>query len=264
MKPIDPVALEILDYFEVVTCPMDLSTIRVSAMQTKLTSDSYTDPYELCYDFDLLVENVRLYFTDPTDPIRSKAEHLKELFNRQWRLFLDKPEPEQRAPRKVAKVAKVVKVDLTEKERLSSFLRKVKASTAFEYLQTEELISLTVDDLETAEVKSKLQSCVIDRLHSIPSIHANTVKAIWEDAQRKRQVTTALSDQLDFDAMIGWTPDKLTEDEPKEEPPSPQAPIEPPKPIGLSVDEYIRASQVALVDSARKASYRELLILMFY
>jgi hypothetical protein len=262
MKPIDPIALEILDYFAVVTCPMDLSTIRVSPTQSKLTTDSYTDPYELCNDFDLLVENVRLYFTDPTDPLRCKAEHLKELFDKQWRLFLDKPEPEQRTPRKIAKEAKAVKVDLTEKERLSSFLRKVKASAAYEYLQTDELSRLTVDDLETAQVKSILQSCVIDQLPSIPSTHASTVEAWWEESQQKRQVTTVLNDQLDFDAMIGWTPDMLIEEEPNEEPAIPPTPKK--KPSKLSVDQYIRASQVALVDSARKASYRELLILMFY
>mmetsp|Transcript_19173 Transcript_19173/g.35016 ORF Transcript_19173/g.35016 Transcript_19173/m.35016 type:complete len:149 (-) Transcript_19173:624-1070(-) len=65
MKPIDPVALEIEDYFEVVTKPIDLGTIR-----KKLISDGYSDPYELFSDFDLLIENVRVYFTDLDDPMR--------------------------------------------------------------------------------------------------------------------------------------------------------------------------------------------------
>jgi len=255
MKPIDPVALEIEDYFEVVTKPIDLGTIR-----KKLISDGYSDPYELFSDFDLLIENVRVYFTDLDDPMRCKAEHLQELFNKQWKNFIDKPAPEEAKPRKRIKV---VEEDLTEKDRLITFFKKVKASTAYEYLQNEDLEAIDLEPLQPPEIREKLQDLVLNRIHSIPSIHCNTVNSLWTEAQRKRPAAQ-LNEHLDFDALTGWTPNKIEEELEIPPPTPPPSPPKPSKPAGLSVKEYIRATQVAFVEASAKVSYRELLVLMFY
>lgn len=54
--PVDPQALGIPDYFEIVKKPMDLSTIR-----NKLMSGKYTDPWEYVDDVWLMFDNAWLY-----------------------------------------------------------------------------------------------------------------------------------------------------------------------------------------------------------
>lgn len=224
-----------------------------------MLKDIYTNPYELCADFDRLIENAMIYFTEPDDPVRVKAQLLRDQFNQQWKMFLDKPEPEV----KPKKRAKVVEEDLNEKERFCTFLKKVKASTAYEYLQRTELDCLDLEALSVPEAKAKLNALILEKLDVIPSIHSNTVKALWSDAQRKCQAPQ-LSDHLDFDALTGWTPQKHEEEDLQDLPTSPFTPEKPPKPMGLSIGEYIRATQLEFVENSTKTDFRKLLLLMFY
>lgn len=54
--PVDPVALQIPDYFDVVKEPMDLSTIK-----EKLNNGDYKDPWEFVDDVWLMFNNAWLY-----------------------------------------------------------------------------------------------------------------------------------------------------------------------------------------------------------
>ncbi|GMR41265.1 hypothetical protein PMAYCL1PPCAC_11460, partial [Pristionchus mayeri] len=54
--PVDPLALHIPDYFDIVKQPMDLSTI-----ENKFRSGRYTNPWQLCDDMWLMFENAWLY-----------------------------------------------------------------------------------------------------------------------------------------------------------------------------------------------------------
>lgn len=59
--PVDPVALDIPDYFDIVKKPMDLSTIK-----SKLDNGSYTDPWHYVDDVWLMFENAWLYNQEGT------------------------------------------------------------------------------------------------------------------------------------------------------------------------------------------------------
>jgi len=54
--PVDPVMLQIPDYFEIIKKPMDLSTI-----QTRLEEGYYSDPWDVCDDVRLMWKNAWLY-----------------------------------------------------------------------------------------------------------------------------------------------------------------------------------------------------------
>jgi E1A/CREB-binding protein len=55
-QPVDPQALGIPDYFDIVKQPMDLSTIR-----QKLNNGQYTDPWQYVDDVWLMFDNAWLY-----------------------------------------------------------------------------------------------------------------------------------------------------------------------------------------------------------
>lgn len=56
LEPVDPVALKVPNYFDVVKKPMDLSTI-----ETKLTTGQYSDPWEYVDDVWLMFNNAWLF-----------------------------------------------------------------------------------------------------------------------------------------------------------------------------------------------------------
>lgn len=55
-QPVDPVALNILDYPSIIKHPMDIST-----MQSKLVNGDYKNPLEFCDDAWLMFNNAWLY-----------------------------------------------------------------------------------------------------------------------------------------------------------------------------------------------------------
>ena len=55
-QPVDPTALGIPDYFDIVKTPMDLSTIKMN-----LNSGKYSDPWEYVDDVWLMFDNAWLY-----------------------------------------------------------------------------------------------------------------------------------------------------------------------------------------------------------
>lgn len=59
--PVDPQALCIPDYFDRISKPMDLSTIK-----RKLDIGQYTDPWEYVNDIWLMFDNAWLYNKKPT------------------------------------------------------------------------------------------------------------------------------------------------------------------------------------------------------
>ena len=54
--PVDPVALNCPDYFDIIKQPMDLSTI-----ENKLKNGLYTEPREYCEDMRLMFRNAFTY-----------------------------------------------------------------------------------------------------------------------------------------------------------------------------------------------------------
>ncbi|GMR41266.1 hypothetical protein PMAYCL1PPCAC_11461, partial [Pristionchus mayeri] len=72
--PVDPLALNIPDYLDIVQHPMDLST-----MNEKLRSGRYRNPWQFCDDMWLMFENAWLY-NRKTSKVYNYTTQLSELF----------------------------------------------------------------------------------------------------------------------------------------------------------------------------------------
>jgi bromodomain-containing factor 1 len=78
LVPVDPVALNIPNYHQVIKHPMDLSTMR-----QKLKVGEYAKASEFKKDFDLIVANC-LTFNPPGNPVRQLGAQLQKDFDALW------------------------------------------------------------------------------------------------------------------------------------------------------------------------------------
>lgn len=84
LQPVDPVALNVPNYFEVVKEPMDFSTI-----QTKLANNQYENGDEFHYDVKLVFKNCYL-FNPAGNDVHSMGQRLEQIFDKKW---ANKPVP---------------------------------------------------------------------------------------------------------------------------------------------------------------------------
>eukprot|EP01118_Nematostelium_gracile_P016165 TRINITY_DN6634_c0_g1_i1.p1 TRINITY_DN6634_c0_g1~~TRINITY_DN6634_c0_g1_i1.p1 ORF type:complete len:158 (-),score=27.89 TRINITY_DN6634_c0_g1_i1:234-707(-) len=77
-EPVDPVALNIPDYFDVIKNPMDFSTI-----QNKMEAGMYSNIEEFAEDARLTFENALLY-NQPKSEIGTMTKTLLELFEKEY------------------------------------------------------------------------------------------------------------------------------------------------------------------------------------
>jgi bromodomain-containing factor 1 len=78
MVPVDPVALNIPNYFTIIKKPMDVSTVA-----KKLDEGNYTTAGEFEKDFRQIVANC-LRFNPPGNPVHLMGKQFEELFDSQW------------------------------------------------------------------------------------------------------------------------------------------------------------------------------------
>nr|POE46861.1 bromodomain-containing factor 1 [Quercus suber] len=78
LAPVDPVALNIPHYRNIIKFPMDLST-----MAQKLKQGQYTKASEFKKDFDLMIDNC-LLFNNPPNPVRDLAIAMRREFSGLW------------------------------------------------------------------------------------------------------------------------------------------------------------------------------------
>ncbi|KAF8420027.1 Bromodomain-containing protein [Tirmania nivea] len=77
-NPVDPVALNIPDYFRIIKKPMDLST-----MQNKLKTNQYDNANEFEADMRLMLSNC--YKFNPTGTaVHAMGKKVEEVFNKKW------------------------------------------------------------------------------------------------------------------------------------------------------------------------------------
>lgn len=79
LMPVDPVALNIPHYRQIIKNPMDLGT-----MTQKLKQGQYGKANELKKDFDLMIENC-LHFNPHGNPVRDLGIQLRREFERLWK-----------------------------------------------------------------------------------------------------------------------------------------------------------------------------------
>ncbi|XP_050232751.1 transcription factor GTE12 [Mercurialis annua] len=82
--PVDPVKLEIPDYFDIITNPMDLGTIKF-----KLDHNQYFATDEFAADVRLTFSNAMLY-NPPSNKVHTVAVKLKEVFEKRWKALEEK------------------------------------------------------------------------------------------------------------------------------------------------------------------------------
>ena len=78
MVPVDPVALNIPNYFTIIKKPMDISTVA-----KKLEEGNYSTAQEFEKDFRQIIWNC-LKFNPPGNPVHLMGKQLEELFDGQW------------------------------------------------------------------------------------------------------------------------------------------------------------------------------------
>ncbi|ORY81703.1 hypothetical protein LY90DRAFT_697679 [Neocallimastix californiae] len=83
LKPVDPVALNIPDYFNVIKYPMDFSTI-----SKKLKHGKYPSMVEFVDDVDLVFRNCMTY-NPPANPVHIMGKELKNYFIEQLKKYPD-------------------------------------------------------------------------------------------------------------------------------------------------------------------------------
>ncbi|THW10920.1 hypothetical protein D6D23_10565 [Aureobasidium pullulans] len=81
--PVDPVALNLPNYFDVITYPMDISTIT-----RKLEAGAYESADRFWHDFDLMLQNCFL-FNPAENEVHRRGKSLQEEFDLEWSNFDD-------------------------------------------------------------------------------------------------------------------------------------------------------------------------------
>jgi hypothetical protein len=84
-KPVDPIADEVPDYFDVIQHPSDLGTVR-----TKLSNDRYRSLQEFKRDVNLIWENAATYNGRPSLPVYI-ADELSRVFQKRMSVLEDPP-----------------------------------------------------------------------------------------------------------------------------------------------------------------------------
>lgn len=84
LQPVDPVALNIPNYFDIVKEPMDLGSI-----QTKLANNQYENGDEFEKDVRLVFKNCYLFNPEGND-VHSMGQRLEQVFDKKW---ANKPVP---------------------------------------------------------------------------------------------------------------------------------------------------------------------------
>jgi len=82
MAPVDPVALQLPDYFNVVKHPMDLGTV-----QQKLQSRQYKSMEEFGADVRLTFDNAMLYNPEGSE-VHTWAREMKNIFLKEYSFTL--------------------------------------------------------------------------------------------------------------------------------------------------------------------------------
>lgn len=82
--PVDPVALNIPDYFSIISAPMDLGTVK-----SKLEKNLYFGIEEFAADVRLTFSNAMLY-NPPANHVHQMAKKLNQIFEMRWKAVEDK------------------------------------------------------------------------------------------------------------------------------------------------------------------------------
>ncbi|OZJ04517.1 hypothetical protein BZG36_02242 [Bifiguratus adelaidae] len=92
-NPVDPVALNIPNYFDVIKNPMDLLTVK-----SKLDKGQYETPQAFYDDVKLIFQNCYTY-NGPDSHVTNEGKALETIFAREWTLAQSQPETPKESPK---------------------------------------------------------------------------------------------------------------------------------------------------------------------
>lgn len=84
LEPVDPVKLNIPDYFSIISSPMDLGTVK-----SKLEKNIYCCADEFAADVRLTFSNAMLY-NPPSNAVHQMALKLNQIFEMRWKVLEEK------------------------------------------------------------------------------------------------------------------------------------------------------------------------------
>ncbi|KAK3131548.1 hypothetical protein QOZ80_6AG0507910 [Eleusine coracana subsp. coracana] len=168
-EPVDVEALELHDYYQIISKPMDFSTIR-DKMEGKGVN-KYNNVREICSDVRLIFSNAMKYNAEG-HPVHRMAKTLLEIFEQKWLRLLPKVECQEKRQKEegstditgtnssreaaVEKLAKETDNELSEmnkelKELYETVVQRCRKMTADEKRKLgASLCHLSPDDLEKA------------------------------------------------------------------------------------------------------------------
>lgn len=238
LKPVDAIALDIPDYLEIVTKPMDFATIK-----SKLNNKLYESENDLLNDIHLIIENCYKYNADPKSLIRILCEELKKQLERQWKMYLDRKNtrlanarPGLKLPIKRQSQA-IDGTKIYENDEDSSKERKNVGSD--ESQGKDETKGFSGDDKDQKDMKSKAKA----------------------KEKKKRFVEIEYQEELNFDKLTGKSDFdgtikfKVPEKEIDEE-----NAVESSGPCKLDSIEYMKAALLPLVDPSSRPLLKNTLL----
>eukprot|EP01018_Ginkgo_biloba_P016486 Gb_04671 [translate_table: standard] len=122
-EPVDPVKLNIPDYYKVITRPMDLGTVK-----TRLENERYSSPLEFAEDVRLTFSNAMKY-NPPGNDYHVMAHALSTMFERKWKSVEDKLAGEE-VYRKLTQGVQLLPMKKEQKNKIMDFESKPKTSNS--------------------------------------------------------------------------------------------------------------------------------------
>src|SRR5690606_26220211 len=125
-NPVDPVALNIPDYFKIIKKPMDLSL-----MNSKLKTNAYNSASEFEADMRLMLSNCFKFNPEGT-PVHGFGKKMEKLFNEKWaeKAKYIAENTVERSPASASPAAEEVKEEASEEEEDTSEISKLEKALA--------------------------------------------------------------------------------------------------------------------------------------
>lgn len=172
-KPVDTEGLGLHDYYEIIKCPMDLTTIKI-----KMEASEYATPQEYATDIRLIFTNCYKY-NPPDHDVVKMARKLQDVFEYKYAQMPDEPEPPIEPPAPVATSTTITPNVISKSVRN---IKPVSKSDSEEESDEEEDSS---DESEDSEAERKRRLTELEA--QLISIHEQLSKLTKIEKDRKAE-----------------------------------------------------------------------------
>uniref|UniRef100_J3MQ13 Bromo domain-containing protein n=2 Tax=Oryza brachyantha TaxID=4533 RepID=J3MQ13_ORYBR len=188
--PVDPVKLNIPDYFDIIKKPMDLGTI-----EKKLNAGMYSTPWDFAADMRLTFDNATTYNPINND-VHSMAKTLRKIFETRWK-FIEKKLPsldDKLSVRREPSKKGAVKKDTIEQDYPSEKKHSTKGAHKKDIFTKENAATKPV-----SQPKKRKASPLVQDALEIPVVEAEKV---IEDAQVVQTSKEIMTDEQKYELSV--------------------------------------------------------------